>query len=75
MGARLCPKCGKFAMVFKPGYLNQKDAFVCSSCQEVVLAEEAGIAMTEDNLNRFPSGLDNQQPTSGLQDFLERKKQ
>ena len=74
MGDRLCPKCGQFALKYRPGDFKKKGAYVCSFCGASIPEEEIGIRMDEDTMHRFP-GNAGEQPKSELQDFLGRKKQ
>ena len=72
MKPRLCPKCGQFALNFKPGYMGQGDAYVCFCCGAVIPSEEASLSMDEDSMQRFP-GVE-QPGKDSLSTFLERKK-
>ena len=75
MSARLCPKCGAFALKFVPGAMPKDDAYVCQSCHARIPASElSGVPLDENTMQRFPNGSD-ATPSSPLGTFMERKKQ
>ncbi len=74
MKPSLCPRCGAFALEFKPAELGKQDRYVCAKCGFEIAAEDHEPILHEDNMNRFPSGKD-ATPESNLSQFMKGKKQ
>ena len=70
----LCPKCGKFALVFEEASLGHEARYVCPSCGAILHEDEVAPILNEDAVQRFPGPKDNV-PTSPMEEFLRRKKQ
>lgn len=73
MKKQLCPKCGRFELDYKPGYLDKEDSYVCSFCGAVFPAEEIKTSLNPDTVQRFPSPLDNA-PDCPLNEYVRKKK-